>query len=275
MQFSELLSGEKPLIMGVLNVTPDSFSDGGEYFDISKALRRAEEMIEQGADLIDVGAESSTPNSPEVPMEEEWRRLENILPELQKRKIPFSVDTWKAEIAKRALENGAIIINDVTGLRGDPEMVSVLRNYPEAGIVIMYAKDESARTTFLDIQVEDIVQKISSFFEERLKFCEEQGIKRSRIILDPGMGAFLSSDPEKSFEVLRRLEEFQKFDCPILVGTSRKSFLRNVSDPKNPKNRLIASVVSTLIAYQNGARILRVHDVKETKEGIETWNEVV
>ncbi|MBI5413903.1 dihydropteroate synthase [Candidatus Peregrinibacteria bacterium] len=199
---------------------------------------------------------------------------ENILPELQKKKIPFSVDTWKAEVVKKAMEFAPAMINDVTGLRGDPKMGEVLRQYENVQICIMYSKDETARTTFQNSSESNIVQKISSFFEERLRFCEEQGILKNRIILDPGMGAFLSADPDKSFEVLRRLSEFKKFECPLLVSTSRKSFLRNVSDPKNPKNRVVASVVSSLLAIQNGASIVRVHDVKEMGEAVKMWKAV-
>lgn len=260
--------------MGVLNVTPDSFSDGGDFFSPAQALTQAEQMMAQGADFLDVGAESSAPNSPEVSLDEEWRRLKDILPELARRHIPFSVDTWKSAIAQRALDLGAEMINDVTGLRGDPEMAAVIAAFPEACVCIMYSKDTSARTTMQDFQEEDIIQKISLFFEERLQYAQKIGIRKEKILLDPGMGAFLSSNPEKSFEVLQRLQGFQKFDCSLLIGTSRKGFLKTVSDQKNHKNRVIASIVSALVAIQNGARIVRVHDVKETREALNVWQKV-
>ncbi len=260
--------------MGVLNITPDSFSDGGDFLAPEKALARALEMMEEGADFLDIGAESSAPDSVDVPLEAEWSRLEAILPELKKRKIPFSVDTWKAETARRALENGAAMINDVTGLRGDPEMISVLRNSPESFICVMYSKDSSARTTRTDLQEDDIVQKISSFFQERLDFLQKNGLEPDRVILDPGMGTFLSSDPMKSFEVLRRLLEFQRFGWPLLVGTSRKGFLKTVSPGEKPKDRMVASIVSSLAAIQNGARIVRVHDVRAMREAFTTWQQV-
>lgn len=265
-----LQQGE-PLIFGILNVTTDSFSDGGDFCNPEGAIKRAEKMMEEGADAIDVGAESSAPGSQEISATQEWKRLEPVLSALSKKNIPFSVDTWKSGVAEKALKIGAWMVNDVTGLRGDPAMSATLAQFPEAYVCIMYSKNASARTTFDDYEEQNFVQKISSFFTERIQFCKNSGISAERIILDPGMGAFLSSDPQKSFTVLRRLEEFTSFKCPLLVSTSRKSFLREISDPNNPKNRMIASVVSSLIALQNGAQIVRVHDVKEMREAVDVW----
>lgn len=270
---AQLLSERTPLIMGILNVTPDSFSDGGKFATAEKAVTHAKAMIAAGADIIDIGAESSGPDSKHVSESEEWKRLKEILPALQKAAIPFSVDTYKSNIAAQAIAHGASIINDVTGLRGDEQMADVIAAHPEAHICIMYSKNKNARTTFDDYEEDDVVQKIYSFFAERIDYATSKGIHREQIILDPGMGAFLSSDPQKSFEVIAKLSEFKKLHLPLLIGPSRKSYLRVVSDPENPKNRLIASVTAALLCAQNGADIVRVHDVTETREVFETWKE--
>lgn len=275
MTLKELLVSCRPIIVGILNVTKDSFSDGGEYFSTRKAVERAEEMMRDGAHIIDVGGESTAPGSEEVPLEEEWKRLKDILHEFKEREIPFSVDTWKSGIAERAAPFNPLYINDVTGLRGDAEMARFL-SASHLGVCIMYSKDKTARTTIKNDEGKGgVVQKISSYFEERLMYAKENGIEKEKIILDPGMGAFLSSDPEASFEVIRRLGEFQRFGCPILVGTSRKSFLREVSHQTNPKKRLIASVVTSLVAIQNGASLIRVHDVLETAEGMRAYHKCI
>ncbi len=273
--FRKLLKKNQPIIMGVLNVTPDSFSDGGDFLDPQKALQKAQEMLEHGADIIDIGAESSAPNSKEVSEQEEWKRLENILPTLQEANIPFSIDTYKSSIARKALKFGATMVNDVTALRRDSQMAEVLSEFPKSFICLMYSKDASTRTTFENSKKTNIIQTISDFFVERIYFAKKKRISENRIVLDPGMGAFLSSDPSKSFEVLRNLDKFQKFDCPLLVGTSRKSFLREISDTNNPQNRTIASITSSLVALQNGAQIVRVHDVQQMKEAIETWQAII
>lgn len=261
--------------MGILNITPDSFSDGGDFLDAEKAAEQAKTMIQAGADIIDIGAESSGPDSKDVPEAEEWNRLEPVLMALAQENIPVSVDTWKSGIVKKALEQCVDMINDVTAFRGDPKILDVLAD-SDCRIVIMYSKDQNARTTLRKQEYADPTQEIGDFLEDRISFAKKRGIDSDRIILDPGMGAFLSSDPEVSFTVLRELkrlkERFPKNN--ILIGTSRKSFLGSVSDSKNPKNRLIASVTSAMLAAQNGANILRVHDVKETKEAVNTFEKI-
>ncbi len=258
--------------MGILNITPDSFSDGGDFLDSKKALIQAEKMVQDGADILDIGAESSGPGSKEVPVDEEWRRLELVLSTVIHLQIPISVDTWKSEIAHRALQKGVHIINDVTAFRGDPKMIRTLQE-SDCKIVIMYSKDPNARTTAKKKEYDDPIQEIGDFLEERLEFATKNGINPNRIILDPGMGNFLSSDPKVSFKVLRELSRLRKRfpDNKILIGTSRKGFLGIVSDPVNPKNRLIASIASSLIATQNGADIVRVHDTKEMHEALKTY----
>lgn len=262
----------KPQIMSALNVTPDSFSDGGEYIDAEKAYAHTKKIISEGADIIDIGGESSAPGSSDVSLEEEWNRIAPVLETVVPLGTPVSVDTWKSEIAWRALLAGASIINDVTGFRGDHEMISVLAE-SDCEIVLMYSKNNSARTTLEEKQYDNVVEEIGDFLEERLEFAEKNGIRRERIILDPGMGAFVSSDPKASFELLAQIGEL-KTRFPknkILIGTSRKGFLKDLSFGEEPKDRLIPSIISSLIAIQNGADIVRIHDTKEMKEAIDTF----
>lgn len=260
-------------IMGVLNITPNSFSDGGNFLNSEKALKQAKKMIDEGVDILDIGAESTAPNTLPISAKEEWNRLSPILPNLigltQKKKIPISLDTSKSVIAQKALEMGVDIINDVWSFR-DSHMPSVIASHPSAKIILMFSKEESS---FHNQSPTNIIENISHFWKNRITRAKQAGIKEKNIILDPGMGGFLSPDPEVSFAVLRNLETLKEEFSPykILVGTWRKSFLREVSHPSDPKKRLIASLVSSLIAAKNGADILRVHDVAEMVETRKTW----
>lgn len=253
---------EKPVIMGILNVTPDSFSDGGKYYE--SGVFRAIEMIKEGAAIIDIGGESTGPGSKDVPEEEELRRVIPVIKELRARdlNIRISVDTYKSNVAREAVLAGANIVNDVTALRGDPKMAQTLAelNVP---VVLMYSKDATPRTTSDNVQYDDVCETILGFLEERIDYAVSQGIKRENIIIDPGMGAFISSDPKYSFEILERLAEFKVFNLPILIGASRKSFLAGHAKLP-PSERLEASLKAAKLAVKNGANILRVHDVKET-----------
>lgn len=272
--------GKKVKIMGILNVTPDSFSDGGQFLGLSAAVKRAREMAAAGASIIDIGGEASGPGSVDVPLEEELRRVIPVIKALRKiviarplgrsnldrfaslamttprtNCITISLDTCKAEVARQGIFAGADMINDITALRGDTEMARVIA---EAGvpIILMYSKDPTPRTTRIKKRYRDVIKTVSNFFEERIEFAIKQGIKRSQIILDPGMGAFVSGDPKYSFEILRRLRELKKFKLPILVGVSRKSFL-----PGETALRDVPTFISNLVAAKNGADILRVHNV--------------
>lgn len=253
----------KVRIMGILNVTPDSFSDGGKFFDVKIAVAQAKKLIKEGADIIDVGGESSGPGSQDVSLKEELRRvipvIKRIAPFAKKAGIKISIDTYKAEVARQAIKTGAGVINDVTALRGDSEMASVAA---KAGvpIVLMYSKDPTARTTRIKKNYKDVVKTVMEFLKERAEFAVKSGIKKSQIILDPGMGAFVSSEPKYSYEILRRLREFKVLGFPVLIGTSRKSFL-----PGKLNARLIPSLIANLVATKNGAGILRVHDVAPNK----------
>ncbi|MEI7511632.1 MAG: dihydropteroate synthase [Candidatus Peregrinibacteria bacterium] len=264
-----------PLLMGILNITPNSFSDGGMFVNPQKALERAEEMMRQGADIIDMGSESTAPGNASISAEEEWERLQDILPTLLEKKMPISLDTKKASIAEKFFALGGTILNDVSGLQEDQEeKIALLKKYPQTNLICMFSRNLSTLPDFLEGEEAKIWDEILPFFQEKIALFASHGIAKKRLIIDPGMGGFISKNPAVSFEILKNLSQLQVFGLPILVGTSRKSFLRAVSDPVNPQNRLIASVVSSLLAAQNGAHILRVHDVQETKEAWETWRKM-
>ncbi|MFC1655462.1 dihydropteroate synthase [Patescibacteria group bacterium] len=259
---------DKPLVMGILNVTPDSFSDGGKFNLEDQAVKRFEEMIEEGADIIDIGGESTGPGSQDVSLKEE---LERVIPILQRvRKISdvwISVDTYKAKVAKQALDAGANMINDVLAFRGDARMLDVVKE-SDVPIVLMYSKDPTGRTTGKEKNYEDVVEHIKIFLEERIKLAEQNGIKKERIIVDPGQGAFVSSDPKYSLQILDRLQEFKTLGVPILIGSSRKSVVgQTLNLPLH--QRLEGSLACAAVAVMNGASIIRAHDVKETRRLID------
>lgn len=262
------LSMKKPLIMGVLNVTPDSFSDGGLYLKPEDAAKRALEMVKQGADIIDIGGESSGPNSNDVKTEDELKRILPVLKLLfDKTPAWLSVDTHKAEVAKQALDMGADMINDVTALRGDPKMAEILAKY-EVPVILMYSKDSTARTTTDAKDYSDVVETVRDFLMERIEHGVANGVAKKWFIVDPGMGAFVSSKAEYSLQILKRLQEFELLELPILVGASRKSFIGETLDLPMSE-RLEGSLAAAAVAVMNGASIIRVHDVKETRRVVD------
>lgn len=247
-------------IMGVLNVTPDSFSDGGMYIAANNAIARIYEMIEEGANIIDVGAESTRPDSYALPMKEELRRLKPVIEHIFEtrlyEKIDFSIDTYKADVAAYALDHGFKIVNDVTALRGDPAMSDMLVRY-KPFVVLMYSKDACAQTTRRLVEYKDVIKHIKNFLGERIDFLIAKGFPRKNIIVDPGTGLFISSDPDYSFQIIDRLSEFKELGCPILIGISRKTFLG-----ETPEYRDHASVAWSKEAICKGASIVRMHNVK-------------
>ncbi|MBT5016186.1 dihydropteroate synthase [Candidatus Peregrinibacteria bacterium] len=259
--------------MGILNVTPDSFSDGGDLDGseggvlVEAVVQRAQKMILEGADILDIGGEATGPGSKDVSLEEELSRVIPVIKAVRAElpEVWISVDTWKAEVARQAIVAGADMVNDVTALRGDEEMANVVLEN-EVPICLMYSKDGNARTTTDSIEYDDVMVTIKDFLRERVEMAQQKGIPQ--IILDPGMGVFVSMNPDYSYEVLEKLRELEELGFPILVGTSRKSFLTARFGEKVPKERLEGSVMTTLQAALNGAHILRVHDVKETREMI-------
>lgn len=252
---------KRPLIMGILNLTPDSFSDGGKFMDEKNAIKRVLQMEAEGADFIDIGGESTGPNSKNVSLSIELERVIPFLRKIrQKTKLPISIDTYKAEVARQALEEGADLINDVTALRSDPKLAEVVTKH-NCPIILMYSKDKTPRTTVKAKKYTDVIKTINDFFVQRLKFAKNKGIKSKNIILDPGMGQFISSIPTYSLEIIARLREFHSLKHPLLIGISRKSFLGG----KMPDRDQMALPLSA-IAYLNGASIIRTHDVKGLKE---------
>lgn len=260
--------------MGVLNITPDSFFDGGKITGVDQAVEKALKMVEDGADIIDIGGESTGPGSVDVPVEEEIKRTIPIFEKLRDRtKALLSIDTYKSKVAIHALNVGADMVNDVTAFRGDEDMADFLGKY-DSPIVIMYSKDNSARTTQKNVQYKDVVKDISEFLIERIEFAKKSGIDPDRLILDPGMGAFVSSDERYSLQIIKSLGEFKKLGMPLLVGASRKSFVGNVLNlPVN--ERLEGSLAAAAISVWNGASIIRTHDVKETRRIVDMVGAII
>lgn len=263
-----------PRIMGILNTTPDSFSDGGNLYrngvlDLELAVKTASKMVDEGADILDIGGESSGPDSKNISLEEEIQRVVPVISMIRERfskdRVLISVDTYKAEVARQAVLAGADLVNDVTALRGDPEMASVLVE-ADIPVVLMYSKDSAARTTREVREYPDVVATISAFFEERIAFAESRGILRRRIFLDPGLGFFVSGDPKYSFEIIDRLEEFQRFQLPIVLGPSRKSFLGGALG-----ERLEKTIAACQKVASKGVSILRVHDVGAVRGALLKW----
>ena len=253
-----LLSGPSPAVMGVLNITPDSFSDGGQFITPERALAQAKRMIAEGADIIDIGAESTRPYGAEpISADEELKRLQPILAEIVSLGIPVSIDSMKSTIIAWALEGGATIANDVWGLQRDGDMARLLaeRGCP---VIIVHNRERA------DADM-DIVKDISEFFVRSLDIAARAGISRENIVLDPGIG--FGKTPEQSMTVLARLEHFATFGLPLLVGASRKRFISTVT-PSEPHQRLGGSIAAHLIAAEAGARIIRTHDVYETVQAL-------
>ncbi len=252
---------KKIAVMGILNLTPDSFSDGGEWNNPENALSRALQMEEEGADLIDIGAESTRPNASAISLEEEKKRLFPVLEKiLLKIKIPISLDTRRAAIARDAIGLGVSLLNDVSAFSFDPEMVEVLSK-TTVPIVLMHQRG-NPQTMMEDVEYEDILSELVNYFKTKISFLESHGIVKERIIIDPGIG--FAKKGVQNLKILANLQEFVFFNCPILVGLSRKSFLQAYLEKAlHPKERGGGTELAHLLAAQMGANILRVHDVKK------------
>ena len=261
-----MLNLARTCVMGVLNVTPDSFSDGGEYDNAARAVSRALEMERQGADIIDIGGESSRPGADPVPADQELKRVIPVIEGVRKEsQIPLSIDTYKASVAEAALDAGADIINDISALRFDSGMIDVVRER-KVPVILMHMLG-TPTTMQVEPHYDDCVREISSFFDERMEICDKHGIDSSRIILDPGIG--FGKRVSDNIEILARLGEFTRHGLPLLVGTSRKSFIGRLHHGDTPAGkRLGGSIASMLAAIINGADIVRVHDVAESVEAI-------
>ena len=253
----------RPSVMGVLNVTPDSFSDGGLFVDPETAIDHGRRLLEEGAALVDVGGESTRPGAAPVTAEEELARVEPVLEGLGG--LPLSIDTAKATVARRALELGAVLVNDVTALRGDPDMAAVVAD-GDAFVCLMHMQGEP-RTMQVAPHYDDVVADVLAFLEERIAFAVEQGIAEERICVDPGIG--FGKTPDQNLELLRRLDELGTLGRPVLVGVSRKSTLgRIVGDASATTGTLAGSLAAAVAAFERGASMIRAHDVRETVEAL-------
>jgi len=256
---SALLLRGRALVMGILNITPDSFSDGGKFLDSAMAVAHARDMAEQGADILDVGAESTRPYGGAKPVsaQEEQARLKPVLPAVIGLGLPVSIDTVKAEVAAWALDQGAGIVNDVWGLQHDPAMAPLVakRGVP---VIVMHNRDTADAAL-------DIIAEVIDFFSRSLAIAASAGIARDKIVLDPGIG--FGKTPEQSLACIAKLGEFARFGLPLLVGASRKRFINAVT-PSPPDERLGGSIASHIEAVHKGAAIVRVHDVAETVQAL-------
>lgn len=258
----------KPRVMGILNVTPDSFSDGGKYFSVTSACKHALAMIADGADIIDIGGESTRPAALPITLDEELQRVIPVIQAIRKQTdIPISIDTSHPHVMSAAIAAGATMINDIRALTM-PGAMEVLQQNPKIPICIMHMKGTPANMQN-NPSYEDIVSEVKQFFKERIEACEKNGIERQRLIIDPGFG--FGKTAEHNLQLLKALPELQEFNLPILVGLSRKAMLEKLLGLPIAE-RLPASLALAVIAAQKGANIIRVHDVKETVEALAIVN---
>ena len=264
--------GQKTLIMGILNVTPDSFYDGGAYLRTDQAVKRGLQLEDQGADLVDVGGESTRPDRPaSVPATEEIRRVVPVIEQLAKRlTVPLSVDTYKSEVARGAIAAGASVVNDISGLRFDPRMAACAAD-AGAAVVLMHSRGSPERLHGLPA-LKRPLQSVLLGLRHSVEKALQGGIPRNRIVLDPGLG--FGKGVEDNLVVLRRLEVLKRFRLPILVGPSRKSFIGNLLNLP-VEQRLLGSLASAAFAVIQGAHILRVHDVRETRQVVQLCDAIM
>ena len=253
----------RPLVMGILNITPDSFSDGGQYLDFNAALKRAEKMIEEGADIIDIGGESTRPGSDTVSADEELKRITPIIKTLKKNSnIVISVDTYKPKVMQQVIDMGVAMINDVFALQQQGAIDIIKKS--NVGICLMHMQG-TPKTMQLNPTYQDVVNEVKSFLDERTNSLIAEGIDSERIILDPGFG--FGKTFEHNITLLQNLESFQSLKFPLLVGLSRKSFIRKILSGDHD-DHLSGSISAAILSILKGAKIVRVHDVKETQSAI-------
>jgi dihydropteroate synthase len=262
------LSLKRPLIMGIVNVTPDSFSDGGRFIELERALDHARQLLEDGADILDIGGESSRPGAEPVSEAVELQRVLPLLTRLVELNVPLSIDTVKPLVMKEVLAAGANIINDIGALRANGALEAVAGS--DAAIVLMHMQGDP-RTMQQDPHYHDVVGEVVAFLGERIAAAESHGIARQRIVIDPGFG--FGKLLAHNLALLRHLDRFAELGCPILAGLSRKSMLKGFSS-RPMDGRMPASIAAALIAVQNGAHIVRVHDVAATRDALAVWSAV-
>lgn len=274
-------------IVGILNVTPDSYYDGGKWNAVDAAVQRAQEMLQEGADWIEIGGESTGPRSKDVLLEEERKRTIPVITAIHKQfpEANISVDTYKSAIAREAITAGAKMVNDVTAGRGDQKMMNVIAEAcrgtarcaptpcPDLTYVLMYSKDSTPRTTIAETKYEDVVGTIKEFLRKRCDAAIVAGIPHGRIILDPGLGHFVSSIAKYSYEILARLAEFHDLGCPLFVSPSRKSFLAGLENLPT-EQRLPATIAASVIAALNGATYIRTHDIADIRRSCDALSHI-
>ena len=262
---NEILNINRPLIMGILNVTPDSFYDGGKYFEIDKAIERGIEIEKEGADILDIGGQSTRPKSKFISENEEMERVLPVIKILSKEiKIPISCDTFRSKVAEKAIEEGAKIINDISAFEIDKNLLDVIKN-SDCGYVLMHMKG-TPETMQENPYYEDVIGEISEFFENKIKILLENNVDIERIVIDPGIG--FGKRVCDNVEILKNIDKFKKFNRPILIGTSRKSFIGKILNIEL-EERLSPTIAINVYAFLKGANIFRVHDVKEVRKGLD------
>lgn len=259
--------GTRPLVMGILNVTPDSFSDGGKFRGLDQAIEQGLKLIEQGADILDIGGESTRPGATPVPLEEELDRVIPVIERLAEQvTAPLSIDTYKAEVARQALAAGARIVNDISGLSFDQRMIDVCRDH-NCGVIVMHIQG-TPQTMQINPTYQDVVGEIVDHFQTRLSELEQQGLHRERLAIDPGIG--FGKTAQHNVEILSNIASLQKLERPVLIGHSRKRFLQKVLG-KNLDERSFGTVGVSIALAQQNIDLLRVHDVAATQDAITAW----
>lgn len=256
---------ERPLILGILNVTPNSFSDGGQFLDRSNAVAQGLRLREEGADLVDVGGESTRPGAEPVPLDEELRRVIPVIEALAREGVRVSVDTLKPEVMRAAIDAGCAVVNDVNAFRAPGAIEAVAR--ADVGLIVMHMQG-APRTMQQAPQYEDVVSEVGAFLRQRARALEEAGVAAGRIVVDPGFG--FGKTVEHNKRLFRALPALASLGYPLLVGVSRKKMLGDFTG-RVPEDRVAASVAAALLAAQNGASLLRVHDVRQTIDALNVW----
>ena len=263
--------GRFPKLMGIVNVTPDSFSDGGQFVDVAAAVAHALRLVEEGADILDIGGESTRPGAIPVPLDEELRRVVPVIHELSRQtRVPISIDTTKAEVARQCLAAGAAIVNDISGLTFDPLMSAVCRE-STCGVIVMHIQG-TPQTMQLDPRYDDVVTDVRRYFSQRLEDLATAGIARERIVLDPGIG--FGKTAEHNLELLSHIAEFHALGRPVLIGHSRKRFLKKVLG-REVEERNAGTVGVSIALVAQGTDILRIHDVRATRDALLAWHAVM
>ncbi|MBI4644221.1 MAG: dihydropteroate synthase [Deltaproteobacteria bacterium] len=261
--WANLLKAPRPLIMGVVNVTPDSFSDGGRFFEAQSALAQARALAAAGADILDIGGESTRPFADPVPLEEELRRVIPVIQTLAAEiNLPISIDTYKAPVARAALAAGASLINDISALRFDPDMAPLAAEN-QTPVILMHMQG-TPRNMQVEPHYDDLLGEIKTFFQERLEFAESQGIPRDLLVLDPGIG--FGKTYKHNLEILNHLDAFLDLGCPLLVGPSRKAFIGHILGLPNGEVRDIGTLAALGVAVMRGARVVRTHNAAYARQ---------